>query len=200
MNFFKKLFSTKREEYKSDSKSDNSDFKEVYSTEYFDKRYSEDKIEPEILDGCLKMIESYFIENKIKRKIESPINHPINLDQVDQEGFGFLMYCNAFQLNEEQAIFLLACPFSDFLINKYGFRLFKDSQPEYPLRGMTLKYDKNGVVLSLYPYEYASKVLNGNQTFAGMEEKLNSQLAAMPEKDEILKKFASQEDENYKPS
>ena len=85
-----------------------------------------------MLDGCLKMIENYFIDNKIERKIESPINHPINLDQVDQDGFGFVLYCKAFQLGEEQVTLFLAYSFSDFLINKYGFKLFKDSKPEYP--------------------------------------------------------------------
>ncbi len=195
MNFFKKLFSKKKEQIKSESK-EGSNFEGVYSTEYFDKRYSEDKIEAGMLDGCLKMIESYFIDNKIERKIQTPINHPINLDQVDQDGFGFVLYCNAFQLGEEQATLFLAYSFSDFLIKKYGFKLFKDSKPEYPLRAMTLKYDKNGAVLSLYPYEYASKVLNGNQTFTEMEERLNSQLAEMPKIDDILNKFIKPEDEN----
>lgn len=195
MNFLKKLFSTKKDEIKSESK-EGSNLEGVYTTEYFDKRYSEYKIETGMLDGCLKMIESYFMDNKIERKIENPINHPINLDQVDQDGFGFVMYCNAFQLGEEQATLFLAYAFSDFLINEYGFKLFKDSKPEYPLRGMTLKYDKNGVVLSLYPYEYASKVLNGNQTFIEMVEKLNSQLAEMPKMDDILYKFINPEDEN----
>ncbi len=105
------------------------------------------------------MIENYFIDNKIESKIKKPINHPVNLDQVDQDGF--VLYCKAFQLDEVQATLFLAYSLSDFLINKYGFKLYKDSEPEYPLRGMTLKYDKNGAVLSLYPYEYASKVLNG---------------------------------------
>jgi len=193
MNFFKKLFSTKKEENKSETLKEGSNLQGVYTTEYFDKRYSENNIEAGMLDGCLKMIDSYFIDNKIERKIESPINHPINLDQLDQDGFGFVMYCKAFQLGEEQATLFLAYSFSDFLINKYGFKLFKDSEPEYPLRGMTLKYDKNGVVLSLYPYEYANKVLNGNQTFTEMEEKLNSQLAEMPNKEDILNKLINGE-------
>ena len=189
MNFFKKLFSTKKEENKSETKNEGSDLGGIYTTEYFDKRYTEDKIDAGMLDGCFKMIESYLIDNKIERKIESPINHPINLDQLDQDGFGFVMYCKAFQLGEKEATLFLAYSFSDFLINKYGFKLFKDSEPDYPLRGMTLKYDKNGVVLSLYPYEYASKVLNGNATFTEMEGKLNAQLTEMPEMDDILKKF-----------
>ena len=69
---------------------------------------------------------------------------------------------------------------------RYGFKLFKDATPEYPLRGMTLKYDRNGVVLSLYPYEYASKVLTGNQTFSEMNERLDAQLAKMPNMDDLL--------------
>jgi hypothetical protein len=97
-----------------------------------------------------------------------------------------MLYCSAFQLGQEQATLFLAYTFSDFLINKYGFKLFKDSKPEYPLRGMTLKYDKNGVVLSLYPYEYASKVLNGNETFAELEGKLNAQLSEMPDINDLI--------------
>jgi hypothetical protein len=186
MNFFKKLFSTKKGSTKPDSENEGSNFEGVYTQAYFDKRYAENHIEAGMLDGCLKMIESYFIDNNIERKIESPVNHPMNLDQLDQEGFGFVMYCKAFQLSEEQATLFLAYSFSDFLINKYGFKLFKDTQPEYPLRVMTLKYDKNGVVLSLYPYEYASKVLNENQTFTAIEERLNAQLAKM---DDILNGF-----------
>lgn len=193
MNFFKKLFSSKKETSKNEPEVN---FSGIYSSDSFNERYVEEKIKPDMLDGCLKMVESYFIDNKIERKIETPINHPINLDQADQEGFGFVLYCKAFQLGEEQATLFLALSFSDFLINKYGFRLFKDTQPEYPLRGMTLKYDKDGVVLSLYPYEYASKVLNGNQTFLEMEEKLNAQLKEMPKMDEIIDQFIKPEGES----
>lgn len=196
MNFFKKLFSSKKETSKTETSESSTSFSGIYSSESFNERYVEEKIKPDMLDGCLKMVESYFIDNKIERKIETPINHPINLDQADQEGFGFVLYCKAFQLGEEQATLFLALSFSDFLINKYGFRLFKDTQPEYPLRGMTLKYDKDGVVLSLYPYEYASKVLNGNQTFLEMEEKLNAQLKEMPKMDEIIDHFIKPEGES----
>jgi hypothetical protein len=196
MSFFKKLFSTKKEKHTSENNKEGTPFNQVYSTEYFDKRYSEDKIEAGMLDGCLKMVEGYFIDNKIERKIESPINHPTNLDQVDQEGFGFVLYCKAFQLGEKEAILFLAYSFSDYLMNTYGFKLFKDSEPEYPLRGMTLKYDKNGVVLSLYPYEYVSKVINGNQTFSEMEEKLNAHLTKMPEVDDLLHTIRKPKNDN----
>lgn len=196
MNFFKKLFSSNKETKKYETNDKGVGFNGINSIEYFDNRYTEEKIEPEMLDGCLKMIESYFIDNKIERKIEDPINHPINLDQVDEDGFGFVLYCKAFQLEEQQATLFLAYSFSNYLINKYGFKLFKDSKPEYPLRGMTLKYDKNGVLLSLYPYEYASKVLNGNQTFSEMEEKLNSQIVEMPEMDGLIEKFIKPENNN----
>ena len=195
MNFFKKLFSSNKETKRYETNNKGVGFNGINSTEYFD-RYTEDKIEPEMLDGCLKMIESYFIDNKIERKIESPINHPINLDQVDEDGFGFALYCKAFQLEEQQATLFLAYSFSNYLKNKYGFKLFKDLKPEYPLRGMTLKYDKNGVFLSLYPYEYASKVLNGNETFSEMEEKLNSQIEEMPEMDGLIEKFIKPENNN----
>lgn len=142
-----------------------------------------------MLDGCLKMVESYFMDNKIERKVESPINHPLNLDQLDQDGFGFVLYCKAFQLGEGEAMMFLAFAFSDYLIKNYGFKLFKDNKPEYPLRGMTLKYDKEGIVLSLYPFEYSSKVLNGNETFSELEEKIKSQIRQMPDLNQVAKKF-----------
>lgn len=186
MNFFKKLFSSKKEANTPDKKEEGTPFNTIYSTEYFDKRYTEDAIEAGMLDGCLKMVESYFMDNKLERKIENPMNHPTNLDQVDQDGLGFVLYCKAFQLGEKEATLFLAYAFSDFLITRYGFKLFKDATPEYPLRGMTLKYDRNGVVLSLYPYEYASKVLTGNQTFSEMNERLDAQLAKMPNMDDLL--------------
>lgn len=186
MNFFKKLFSSKKQTHPSEKKEEETPFNTIYSSDYFDKRYTEDAIEAGMLEGCLKMIESYFLDNKIERKVENPMNHPANLDQTDQDGLGFVMYCNAFQLGEKEATLFLAYAFSDFLITRYGFKLFKDATPEYPLRGMTLKYDRNGVVLSLYPYEYANKVLTGNQTFSEMNERLDAQLAKMPNIDDLL--------------
>ena len=196
MNFFKKLFSTKKAVEQAGTNNESPNFSGLHTTDYFDQRYIEEKIEAGMLDGCLKMIESYFIDNKIERKIQSPINHPVNLDQVDQDGFGFVMYCKAFQLGEQEATLFLAYSFSEFLISKYGFKLYKDLKPEYPLRGMTLKYDNNGVVLSLYPFEYTSKVLNENNTFSEMEDKLSAQLAEMPKIDDLINKYTNPANDN----
>lgn len=170
--------------------------KGISPTEYFDERYVIEKINPEMLDSGLKMIKSYFTDNKIEQKIKNPINHPINLDQVDREGFGFVLYCNAFQLDEQKATLFLAYSFSDFLIKNYGFKLYKDLKPEYPLRGMTLKYDKNGTFLSLYPYEYSSKVLNGSESFEEFVGRINSQIKELPKLNEEIQKFINPEDES----
>lgn len=186
MNFFRKLFGSKKENTPDDEKIN---FKGISSKTDFDSRYEEENMEPQMLDGCLKMIESYFIDNKIKRSVESPINHPINLDQLDRDGFGFVLYCKAFQMGEGEAIMFLAFAFSDYLIKNYDFKLFKDKKPEFPLRSMTLKYDKEGTFLSLYPFEYASKVLNGNETFCGLEEKVKSQIAQIPDLNKTIHKF-----------
>ncbi len=198
MNFFKKLFSSKKNEEESDSESNNAapGVSGVFTKEYFDNRYTEDAIDPVVLDGCFKMIEGYFLANKIQRLVQSPINYPSNLDQLDREGFGFVLYCKAFQIVEEEATLFIAYSFSDYLINKYGFKLYKDSEPEYPLRGMTLKYDQNDVVLSLYPFEYTSKVLNENSTFTDLEEKISSHLAELPKKDDILNTILNAEKDN----
>lgn len=197
MNFFKKLFSAKKAENKPEADPAEVPFQGIHTTDYFDKRYTEDAIKPDMLDGCLKMVESYFIDNKIEQKIKIPVHHPANLDQVVQDGFGFILYCNAFQMGEQEATLFLAYAFSDFLVRKYGFKLFRDAQPEYPLRGMTLKYDKNGVVLSLYPFEYASKVLNEDQSFEELEAKLSGQIAHLPDKDTILYRYGPQTDDGH---
>ena len=91
MNFFKKYFSKKDE-----TKSEASSLEGIVTKEYFNQRYTEDNVDEGMLDGCLKMVESYFLDNKIERKIKTPINHPVNLDQVDQDGFGFVLYCKSF--------------------------------------------------------------------------------------------------------
>jgi len=129
----------------------------------------------------------FFIANKVERQIENPVNHPVNLDQVIDEGLGFRMYCKAFQFGDTQAGLFLAYAFSDFLIHNYGFKLYKDSKPESPLRSITLKYDKDRIVLSLYPLEYSLKVLNYESTFQALHNRLDSQLKSLPRAEELLK-------------
>jgi hypothetical protein len=191
MNFFKKLFGSKKETVKTD---EEINFEGDYTNTYFDNRYEEENIDPQMLDGCLKMIESYFIDNEIRRKIGDPINHPINLDQLEEDGFGFILYCKAFQLSEAEAMMFLAYAFSEYLIKNYGFKLFKDRKPEFPLRSMTLKYDEKGMVLSLYPFEYTSKFLKGYETFSELEEKVKSQIGQMPDISKVIHKFIKPED------
>jgi len=188
MNFFKKLFSSNDE--KSQNEIDQeTPFKEVISTEYFDERYDDDFIKPEMLDGCLKMIEGFAIANKIDRKVQHPINHPLNLDQVVEDGFGFELYCKALNLGKSESAMFLAYAFSDFLIQLYGFKLYHDKKPEYPLRGMTLKYDREGMLLSLYPFEYAVKVLNYEARFEDLVVRLESSIKSLPGVDDALKQF-----------
>jgi len=189
MGFFKKLFSSKKEET---SPEGETNFSGVYSKDGFDQRFELQPIDDEMLDGCIKMIDSYFIENKIGRKVADPINHPKNLDQLDREGFGFVLFCKAYGLAEPQATLFLALALSDFLVKQYGFELYKDREPEYPLRGMTLKYDKQGAVLSIYPFEYASKVLTGNDSFEALHQKIDAALGSMPSGDEVVKNMLGQ--------
>lgn len=175
MSFFKKLFGSKSES-KHESPVSQTPLSGISTTDSFNERYEKQPITPTILDGCFKMIESYFADNKITPKVKGMINHPTNLDQVDREGFGFIMYCQAFNLEECQAIMFLALAFSDYMIKQHGFTSYRDKQPEFPLRGMTLKSGNSGAVLSLYPFEYAHKVLTGNETFIELEEKVRRQL------------------------
>ncbi len=188
MNFFKKIFSSKK---KTETSNEESAFKGIYTDKYFNDRYTAENMNdnPVMLDGCLKMVESYFMDNKIERKVLQPVNHPVNLDQVVDDGMGFKMYCKAFQFEDTQAAMFLAFAFSDFLISRYHFKLYRDNQPEFPLRSMTLKYDKNGIFLSVYPFEYALKVLDGQSTFEDLYNKINAQIESLPQMDDVLKKF-----------
>ncbi|RYE18285.1 MAG: hypothetical protein EOP45_14380 [Sphingobacteriaceae bacterium] len=180
MNFFKRIFSSKQTEAPLDA---------IYTEDYFNQRYTEQDLQadPAMLEGCIKMVESYFIDNKIERKVKDPVNHPLNLDQVFTEGMGFEMYCRAFKLGESEMLMFLAYAFSGYLTENFGFKLYKDNTPESPGRSMTLKYDQNGAVLSLYPFEYAHKVLNGDATFDHLYGRLKQQLGNMPDVKETLK-------------
>ena len=188
MSFFKKLFSGEKKENEK-VKEQETAFAGIYTDEHFNKRYTEENIKenPIFLDGCLKMVESYYLEYKLAKKVEKPLNHPANLDQVVNEGVGFHIYCKQFQLEDSQVIMFLSYAFSDFLINTYGFKYYKDSTPEFPYRAITLKYNKNGTVLSLYPFEYALKVLNKESTFESLYSRIDQQLETLPSADEIIK-------------
>ncbi len=187
MSFFKKLFSSKKEKDDNQQNGQQADFKGIYTNDYFDKRYTEDEIKPELMEGCIKMVESYFLEYKFEKKINSPVNHPANLDQLMDEGIGFKLYCKAFNMEENQAAMFLAFAFSDFLIKQFGFKLYTDNQPEFPLRKMVLKYNRDGVVLSLYPFEYSLKALDHQATFEGLYDKIKTNLKTLPNVDDVLK-------------
>lgn len=205
MNFFKKLFSSNKEETanETDSRiengrrdiSKNTSNKEgevnaIYTEEYFAKRYTENNLnENSLLDGSLKMIESYFLDNNIAPKIKSQIEHPNNLDQTISEGNGFHMYCNSFRFEDNAIIMFLAMATSNFYVSQFDFKLYNDNEPEFPLRGMTLKYNKDGAVLSLYPYEYSLKVLNNETTFTELFDKIKNHLESMPNVETVLKHY-----------
>ena len=206
MNFFKKLFGgSNNEKHKADKRSqpepNTKDSEKVGlsgigTEEYFEKRYTEDKIDESILEGTLKMIEGYFPANKIEPEIKSPINHPKNLDQTIDDGFGFVLYCKAMNMDENYAVGLLAMAFNDFMIKTHGFKLYLDSEPEYPLRSMTLKYDNQGAMLSLYPIEYTAKVINYEANFNDLYEKIKTNLEHMPTSDDILDKLMGKTDDS----
>lgn len=193
MSFFKKLFGSKKENNDQQQNPQNdqqADFKGIYTNEYFDKRYTEDEMKPTLVEGCIKMVESYFLEYKFEKKVSSPSTHPANLDQVLDEGIGFQLYCKAFDFEEAQAAMFLAYSFSDFLISQFGFKLYADNTPEFPLRKMVLKYNRDGVVLSLYPFEYSMKALDHQSTFEGLYDKIKSNLKTLPDVDEVLKGYS----------
>lgn len=182
MNFFKKIFSSRKYTPHNESPASISG---VYSTEYFDKRYTEQNIYEMSFDDSIKMIESYYIDNHISQK-HTIINHPVNLDQIIHESPGFHAYCQNFQMADSMVILNLAIVFSEYLIKNFDFILYKDSEPEYPLRGLTLKYNNNGGVLSLYPFEYSLKVLNNEATFQSLVERIESQIPMIPSSEDVL--------------
>jgi hypothetical protein len=199
MNFFRKIFTSKKENQKSKPTNNSGSnpqsepknaskvgFGDIATHEYFEQRYQEDTISESILDGTLKMIEGYFVANKIKPIIEKPINHPKNLDQTIDDGFGFVLYCKATNMDENFAVGILAMAFKDFMIKHHGFKLYKDSKPEYPLRDMTLKYDNQGAKLSLYPIEYGTKVINYQASFNDLYERIKNNLENMPTSDDLF--------------
>lgn len=176
MNLFKKLFKAK-EETKNTS---NVAYNEINTTDYFNKRYTEDRLDNSIIEGTLHMLNGYYKVSKVTPLVKDPINHPLNLDQTISEGFDFLMYCKTLNEGSYFAVGILAMAFNIFIIKNYGFKLYKDSEPEFPLRTVTLKYDNKGAVLSLYPMEYATKVLKHEATFKSLYERLQANLSSMP--------------------
>ena len=64
--------------------------------------------------------------------------------------------------------------------------LYNDKQPDFTLRGMTLKYEKNGAMVMIYPMEYTLKVLNKERTFEDLFTKLNNQIPNLPSANDII--------------
>ena len=105
MNFFKKLFKTSKTNNQPNNPKDDVgpdhkvaqepdetakvEISGIATHEYFDERYEEDTIDEGMLATTLQMIEQYFPANKIKPIVAKPINHPKNLDQTIDDGFGF---------------------------------------------------------------------------------------------------------------
>lgn len=194
MSFFKKLFSKKEKNVNpQDNSNKMGNVREIGTHEYFEKRYKETPIESSVLDNTLKMIESYYMDNKMERAVESPVNHPKNLDQIVSDGMGFHMYCQAFKMEDSMIVGILAMAFNSFMIDNLGFKTYKDSEPEFPMRAMTLKYDRGGTVLSLYPMEYALKVLNFEATFEDLYNRVETNLKSMPSAEEFINKITGKE-------
>jgi len=163
-----------------------SNFEGFATEESFNKRFRLETINANLLDGTMRMISGYFEANKLKPVVDSPINHPANLDQCISEGMGFLLYCNAVKMDKNMATGILAMALNDFLMDNYSFKLFKDAKPENPMRTMTLKYDNKGAMLSVYPIEYTLKVLNHDASYAGLYTKIKSSMKNMPSADDLL--------------
>lgn len=131
------------------------------------------------------MLESFYIDTHNERE-HKLINHPANLDQAVHETPGFHAYCQNFQMEDSIIILTLSILFSEYLIKNFGFKLYKDSEPEFLLRAITLKYNKDAGVLSLYPFKYSLKVLNNEATFQNLTERIESLLTKIPTAKDVL--------------
>ena len=141
MSFFKKLFSNKQE-------STEKVPTEVFTKDYFNERYTEENLKenPEVFEGNLRLLKGYFIDMKAEKPVDSPINHPKNLDETFEHVVTFRMYCNGFQLEDKMVAF----------------------------------------VLSLYPYEYATKVMNLQASFNDLENQIKDKLEVMPDYEKFI--------------
>ncbi len=163
----------------------------IYTDEYFRNRYTEDELlsEDVLVDGSFRMLSSFFIDNKVTLAIENPVYHPNNIDKAVTTEPGFYQYCKSFDQEDKQIGLMLTIAFSYYMIHEFGFKLYRDKTPEFPLRFMTLKYDNNGGVISLYPFEYSLKVLNGEALFSDLLERIKSNLGNLPSAEDLLTNF-----------
>ncbi|MEJ5048705.1 hypothetical protein WH221_02650 [Chryseobacterium culicis] len=190
MNFFKKLFS-KNTDTTGQQQSDTPRIDGIYTDEYFKNRYTEDQLlsDNTLVDGSFRMLNSYFMDNKITPALENPIYHPMNLDKAVTQEPGFYEYCKSFDQEDKQIGLMLTVAFSYYMVHELGFKLYRDKTPEFPLRFMTLKYDNNGGVISLYPFEYSLKVLNGEALFNDLLERIKSNLGNIPNAEDLIANF-----------
>ncbi|WP_336702312.1 hypothetical protein [Chryseobacterium indologenes] len=190
MNFFKKLFS-KNTDTTGKQQSDHPRIDGIYTDEYFKKRYTEDQLlsDDTLVDGSFRMLNSYFMDSKIEPALENPIYHPLNIDKAVTGEPGFYQYCKSFNQEDKQIGLILTIAFSYYMINELGFKLYRDKTPEFPLRFMTLKYDNNGGVISLYPFEYSLKVLNGEALFNDLLERIKNNLGNIPNAEDLIANF-----------
>ncbi|WP_157687317.1 hypothetical protein [Pedobacter psychrophilus] len=163
--------------------------KSVLTDESFDKRYKELDSDNPIFEDSNKMINDYFQVNNISQKFNGSTNHPVNIDQVLNEGF--YDFCKSLDMEDKQIGMTLSICFSNYFTENFDFQLYSDNEPESSLRFLTLKYNKDGVVMSLYPFEYTLKVLNKESTYENLYLKIQNQLNQLPNKDETLKEMLS---------
>lgn len=170
-------------------------FSGIASEEHFERRYTLDTEDnSSFMADCYKILEGYYPANKIERLVASPMNHPKNLDQAVDDGFGFTLYCEAMKLPKGTDMVVLAQSFAEFLVERYKFKKYIDAEPEYPLRKLTLKYDEDGMYLSCYPLEFASKVLAYQASFEEFVEKIENHMLQMKAMNDQVKNFIGGDD------
>lgn len=194
MNFIKKLFSNKKKEKDENtldiSQITGQQIKEVINEDYFNKRYrtlsEKDMI---LLDGSIKMVDSFFLETTFVQPVENEINHPENLDFAATHGY--LDFCKKYGFGNGIAASQLAFAFSKYMIDKHNMIFYFDSEPENQNRVFTIKKDINRITMSLYPLEYCLQVIANQKTFTDIVKKIIEKENNPPEIPDILKKYMS---------
>ena len=199
MNFFKRFFSSKKEqESQENGMADDHAFNADASSQESEERYEAENHEAMsgLFESSIKVVEGYFKDNKVERLVNEPVNHPANLDQTVDEGMGFLLYGRALGMSDQQILSILSLAFNKFMIDQYGFKIYKDHQPELPLRTMVLKLDTNDLKQSIYPLEYTNNVLIREAYYDDITKKIDMQLSRIPGVKNLMDRYINRVQES----
>lgn len=121
-----------------------------------------------LLDGAVKMIGSFAMISKETLPNAAQLNHPENLDFVVNNGY--LNWLKSVGMTDGDIAAQLCFVLSSYMVEKHGMILYHDHLPEHKFRMFALKKIREDKQLSVFPLEYAIKVLTGREAFLGFEK------------------------------